>query len=441
MISKTKKIYLLILPFFVFIIALVLLIVFNKPIKDSSEAYSSKALNDKTSSEEGVKIVVEANNNFAFDFYSELVKSESSNIFYSPYSLSAALAMTYEGAAGKTAEEIKSVFYFPETDILAPNFAAIHNKINKVGKDYELKTGNALWLQHDYILLDEYTNRIKNFYNSQVENLDFVKEAEKSRQIINSYIEEQTNDRIKDLIPEGSLDAMTKLILTNAIYFKGNWFMEFDKSRTSEQNFKVDSQKIVKVPMMSMKMGDKEKFNYADLEKLQILELPYKGKEVSMFVLLPKQGETFDYLTGEESSFNYSLEDIDFSLNSFKEYKEKMKETKMDSISLPKFEFETKYFMKDTLTEMGMSSAFFEADFSKMNNSKDIVIDQVIHQAFIKVDEEGTEAAAVTAVMMELTSMRPQNIFKADHPFIFIIQDNETENILFLGRVVNPLEE
>ena len=379
---------------------------------------------DTGSTSQGIQEVVNANNKFAFDLYSELNKSEDGNIFYSPYSISAALAMTYDGAKGQTADEMKSVFHFPESNILRPNFAAIYNDINKKDKPYKLSTGNALWVQQDYQLLGEYLSTVEKYYGGKAANLDFAKEAEKSRQTINTFIEEQTDNKIKDLIPQGVLDASTRLILTNAIYFKGTWTWEFDKSDTREQDFRITPTNIVKTPMMHMK-NDKAKFNYADTGGLQILELPYKGDEISMLILLPTE----------------NLDAIELSLTAekLKEYMDQMKETELDGIFLPKFEFDTKYFMKETLSKMGMPTAFGNADFSGMTGKKDLLIDFVIHQAYVKVDEEGTEAAAATAVGAGITSVGPpRKIFRADHPFIFIIQEKKTGNIVFLGRVIDP---
>ncbi|MCK5321605.1 serpin family protein [Candidatus Pacearchaeota archaeon] len=399
--------------------------------------------NDTGSTQQGIQEVVNANNQFTFDLYSELNQDKESNIFYSPYSISAALAMTYEGAKGQTADEMKSVFHFPNDNILRPNFAAIYNTINEGNNAYELKTGNALWVQHDYPFLEDYTNRVEKYYGGKIANLDFVKETEKSRQTINSFIEEQTNNKIQDLIPKGVLNAMTRLVLTNAIYFKGTWEWEFDKSDTRDQNFKVTPTNIVKTPMMYMK-NEKTEFNYADVENLQILELPYKGEEISMLVLLPKQGEDYDYETGEMVTAEYTLEDIELSLEKLNEYKNQMQETKLEVIYLPKFEFDSKYFMKETLSSLGMPTAFKDdggADFSGMDGTRNLFIDKVIHQAYIKVDEKGTEAAAATAVVMGFTSAGPRTVFRADHPFIFIIQEKGTGNILFLGRVVDPTKQ
>lgn len=393
---------------------------------------------DVGSTQQGIQQVVNANNQFAFELYSELDKSNEGNIFYSPYSISAALAMTYEGAKGQTADEMKSVFHFPESNILRPNFAAIYNEINRGNEAYELRTGNALWVQQDYPFLQDYTSRVEKYYGGKAANLDFAGETEKSRQTINGFIEEQTNDKIKDLLPPGSLNTLTRLVLTNAIYFKGTWEWEFDKSDTRDQDFKISPTNIVKTPMMYMD-PDKARFNYADIGELQILELPYKGEKISMLILLPKQGEDYDYETGERIVSDYTLKDIEVSFEKLNEYKAQMKETKLDSISLPKFEFDTKYTLNENLKALGMPTAFDSnnADFSGMTESEKIWIDFVIHQAYVKVDEKGTEAAAATAVGM-IGSAMPRNFFRADHPFIFIIQERETGNILFVGRVTDP---
>jgi serine protease inhibitor len=379
---------------------------------------------DIGSTEHGMNTVIDANNQFAFDLYSELSKSEKGNLFYSPYSISAALAMTYEGASGKTADEMKSVFHFPESNVLRTNFAAIYNDINKGSKDYELKTGNALWVQNNFKLLPDYTSNVEKYYGGKAANLDFITQTEQSRLTINSFIEQQTNGKIKELLEKGMLNSMTRLVLTNAIYFKGTWEWEFDKSDTNEQDFKVTPSNTVKAQMMYMK-PDKAKFNYYEDEKLQILELPYKGN-ISMLVLLPADNLNSIALTAEKLSL----------------YKAKMKQTKLDAIYLPKFEFDTKYGMNENLKALGMPTAFdaSSADFSGMTGKKDLFIGFVVHQAYVKVDEKGTEAAAATAVGMELTSAGPRDqiIFRADHPFIFMIQDKG--NILFMGRMNDPTQ-
>ena len=379
---------------------------------------------DTGSTEEGIIEVVNTNNQFAFELYSDLSKSETENIFFSPYSISSALAMVYEGARAETAEEIKSVFHFPDYSKLRSNFAAIYNGINSGNQDYELRTGNALWVQQDYPVLKNYTEVIERYYGGKATNVDFIKETEKSRQTINSFIEEQTNGKIKELIPEGFLDSMTRLVITNAIYFKGTWKWQFDPKDTKDRDFKITPTNVVKVPMMYMK-PEKAMFNYAHLEDLQILELPYKGENVSMLIILPEKDLNSIHLTAEN----------------LEKWKSEMKKTKIESIYLPKFEFDTKYLLNENLKTLGMPTAFTpSADFSGISGKKDLFIDFVIHKAYVKVDEEGTEAAAATGVGMKLTAMPESIVFRADHPFLFIIQQKDTGNILFMGRVVNPAE-
>ena len=374
---------------------------------------------------EEVGSVVEANNQFSFELYSKY-KSKDGNIFFSPYSISTALAMTYEGARGKTADEMQAVFHFPKDETLRRNsFLESYNGINKEGKAYTLKTANALWAQKDYPFLDSYFSLVKQYYGGNVTNLDFAGQTEESRLTINKWVEEQTNNKIKDLIPKGILDSLTRLVLTNAIYFKGMWVMQFDKAKTIEKDFEISPGKTVKAMMMSL-TGEEAVFKYAEEEDLQVLELPYKGEELSMLILLPKKG---------------GMDSLEAILNAqqISELRKGLHKQRVD-VYLPKFKFETKYFMKDTLKKMGMPTAFsMAADFSGMNGKKELYIYQVIHQAFVEVNEEGTEAAAATAVVMRLKSMAPMKIiFNADHPFIFLIQEKDTGNILFLGRVSEP---
>lgn len=378
---------------------------------------------DSGATHEGVSSVVSASNQFAFDLYLELREDEEGNIFFSPYSISTALAMTYEGARGQTAEEMQSVLHFPEdNDTRRYSYARLHNQLNKEDKDYTLQTANALWAHEDYQFLDEYFDIIERYYVGNTTNLDFVEQPEESRETINNWVEERTNDKIKDLIPQGFINWLTRLILTNAIYFKGNWVTQFDPEDTQEQDFKVSPEKTVKTPMMSI---TGESFNYTATEDLQILEMPYEGNDLSMLILLPK---------GDD------LESVEASISAEKisEWRDDLNEQEID-IYIPKFKFETKYFLKKELQEMGMPTAFTDsADFSGMDDTRNLHIGFVIHQGFVEVNEEGTEAAAATGVGMELTCAPPS--FRADHPFIFLIQHKESGNILFLGSVMDPTE-
>jgi len=373
--------------------------------------------------------VVSANNQFAFDLYSRY-KSKEGNIFYSPYSISLALAMTYEGARGETAEEIQAVFHFPQdANMRRESYLDLYQEINKKDKKYKLSTANALWAQENYKFLEDYFNLVEKYYHGKTTNLDFINETEKSRLTINGWVEEKTNNKIKDLIPFGLLSPLTRLVLTNAIYFKGFWLKQFDKKGTKEEEFRVSPNNTISVPMMHLAAQEKPNLNYAETNELQILELPYDGNELSMIILLPK---------GDD------LKAVEGSLNSEKlsEWKKLLRNEKVN-VYLPKFKFETKYSMAQDLEDMGMSIAFGgDADFSGMTGEKDLFIGEVIHQAFVDVNEEGTEAAAATAVAGHrgISTPKQTKIFKVDHPFIFIIQDNETGNIIFIGRVSDPTE-
>ena len=380
-----------------------------------------------------IKNVVDANNQFALDYYSKLKSKDSGNIFFSPFSISSAFVMTYEGAKSETAEEMRSVFYFPEdSNLRRTEYASIFDELNKGDKKYKLSSANALWAQQDYQFSKDYFDNVEKYYSGKATNLDFKKDPEGSRITINSWVENQTNEKIKDLIPSGLINTMTKLVLTNAIYFKGEWVKQFNKNDTKEENFRTSNGGAVKAQMMQ-RTDDEAIFNYAENSNLQILEMPYSGNELSILLLLPKN----DNLTKLESIL---------STKNISDWKKNLEEQRV-KIYIPKFKFETKYFMADDLKEMGMPLAFSDStDFSGMTASgkKDLKIDEAIHQAFVEVNEEGTEAAAATAVIMApLGAAGPQKepkipIFRADHPFIFLIQQKSTGDILFMGRVVNP---
>lgn len=402
-----------------------LLVLVSVPVGQTEQQTS--LADDKGATPAGISAVINANNQFAFDLYAELRKSaEGKNVFFSPYSISTALAMTYEGARGKTAEEMQSVFHFPTDGKLRKSaFAAIHNQLNKPDSKFKLSIANSLWAQKDYKFLSEYLTTLQQYYAGKATNLDFVGATEESRGTINKWVEDKTNDKIKNLLPQGSLTPLTRLVLTNAIYFKGTWIKQFDKSQTKDGDFRVSSTSTIKVPMMHP--ADKNAtFNYAETSDLKILEMPYEGGKLSMLVLLPK---------GDLSLLEPSL-----SLDKINDWKSKLREQRVD-VLMPKFTLDTKYPMNGTLAQMGMPTAFDEdrADFSGMTGAKSLYISAVIHQAFVDVNEEGTEAAAATAVVMSGKSVPPPvPIFRADHPFIFVIQDKANGNILFIGRVANP---
>jgi serpin B len=372
--------------------------------------------------------VLEANNQFAVDLYQKY-RSNDGNIFFSPFSISSALAMTYEGAKGQTAGEMQKVLHFPgDIGVLRSGYSEIYERLNKASKPYKLSTANALWAQKDYPFAGEYLSTVEKYYYGKVTNLDFAKDAENSRQTINNWVEAKTYDRIKELIPVGLLTPATRMVLTNAIYFNASWLSQFETLATNDQDFKSDT-KSVSVKMMHQKAG----YNYGETDKLQILEMPYEGEDISMLIILPKG----DNLEGLERTL---------STKNLADWKKNMK-GELVELSLPKFEYENKYYMAADLKEMGMPTAFIypAADFSGISPTKELYIGEVIHQTFVGVSESGTEAAAATAVVMRELGASPgihipqiPKIFKADHPFIFIIQERESGNILFMGRVTDP---
>lgn len=379
-----------------------------------------------------VKNVTDANNQFAFDYYGKLISKDDSNVFFSPFSISAAFVMTYEGAKGQTAEQIRSVFYFPDNiDLIRKEYKAIFSDINKKNKGYELNSANALWAQQDYKFSKDYFENTENYYGGKATNLDFKKNPKESASTINEWVENQTNNKIRNLISPDAINEGTKLILTNAVYFKGEWIKKFNKIFTEEEDFRTANDGVVKTQMMRL-TGGEAIFNYAENINLQILEMPYSGNELSALFILPKS----DNLKKLESIL---------STKNLSDWKNNMKEQQV-KVYIPRFKFERTYTMTEDLKDMGMSIAFSDsADFSGMTETGDreLKIDQAIHKAFIDVYEEGTEAAAAT--MISMTFMGPGStkepkipIFRADHPFIFIIQNKSTGNILFIGRVVNP---
>ncbi len=375
----------------------------------------------------GTGIIARANNRFALEIFTQIKKHhKDENIFFSPLSIVTALTMVYEGARGQTAKELEQVLHIPsEPESRRQNFAHLINELNRKDKKYTLGIANALWAQKDYRFLKKYFQVIEKYYQGRAINVDFVKETEETRKKINNWVEEKTKGKIKNLIPEGTLKPLTRLVLTNAIYFKGNWAQQFDKQLTHSEEFQTLSRDTVKVPMMSF-TGDKAKFNYAEIEGIQILELPYEGDDLSMLILLPEPGKV--------AALEESL-----SFDKLTRWQGLLRKQQVD-VYLPRFKLKTKYFLAKILIEMGMPSVFGvkPTDFSGMDGTKNLSISKVIHQGFVEVNEEGTEAAGATGIVMELAMKKKIPIFRADHPFLFLIQHKPSGTILFFGRVGNP---
>ncbi len=363
----------------------------------------------------------ESINAFGIDLYRFLAGS-SENIFFSPFSLSTALAMTYLGADGNTALQMRKVLHF-EDEGLHESFSNLIDSLNKPAEDYKLSIANALWLQEGYPLLESFLAAVEKYYRAPVNSVDFVNDPKNSVRRINDWIEQKTEGKIKDMINEDDVDSLTRLIITNAIYFKGNWVVSFDPQATKKDVFFVSEDKTVEVDMMKLTAD----FNYFEDEKVQILELPYAGGNLSMIVVLPKRG------------VRLSEVEKDLSLEKFQGWLRNLRNRRVE-VMLPRFKVMQRFSLKKTLSEMGMVDAFTNAaDFSKMDGTKILKIQNVIHQAFVEVNEEGTEAAAATGVIIGI-KMGPNMpvVFRADKPFLFFIYEKNNGVILFMGRLQKP---
>lgn len=358
----------------------------------------------------------ESINQIAIDLYKKLSAANNENLCLSPYSISTALAMTYGGARGETAEQMGNTLHFGGQGATHPAFSYIRRKLTAIQKRgaVQLSVANSLWPQNDYTFLPDFLALTREFYGSEIVSVDYKSDAEVARRQINVWVEAQTNERIKDLIPEGMLDSLTRLVLANAIYFKGAWANSFNPQFTQSIPFILASGKSLDVPMMSQTA----EFKLARGKAFQVLELPYEGDDLSMLILLPSIGTPFP----------------DLDLDMIGELKFTRKTV---MVQLPRFKIESTFRLGDTLAAMGMPLAFSpRADFSGMTGTNDLHIGAIVHKAFLEVNEEGTEAAAATAVTMQTTSMPAK--FIANHPFLFFIRENSTGTILFIGRVSDP---
>jgi serpin B len=376
-------------------------------------------------------LLVEGNSAFAFALYQAL-RGQEGNLFYSPYSISLALAMTYAGARGETAQQMADTLQFLlEQDRLHPAFNWLDAELasrgqgaqGKDGKGFRLNIVNAIWGQKNYSFLSDFLDVLAEDYGAGLRILDFITEAEKSRLAINQWVSNQTEGRIKDLIPPDAISDLTRLVLTNAIYFNAAWAYPFDEKVTVNGSFYLLDGGQVTVPMMKQT----ESFGYADGEGYQAIELLYDGGELSMVILLPEAGAFEAFEKGLQA------QQVDAIIGD-------LQGTRV-TLTMPKFEFDSEFGLKDTLAGMGMPIAFSpdEADFSGMTGNRELFISAVLHKAFVAVDEAGTEAAAATAVIMDNRAvLEPPVEVTIDRPFVFLIRDIETGAVLFVGRVLNP---
>jgi serpin B len=381
-------------------------------------------------SEADLALLIEGNSAFAFELYQAL-REEKGNLFYSPHSISVALAMTYAGARNETAEQMAATLQFLlEQERLHPAFNWLDAELasrgeGAEGKDEEgfrLNIVNAIWGQKDYSFLTDFLDVLAENYGAGLRILDFITETEKSRLTINEWVSDQTEGRIKDLIPQGAIDALTRLVLTNAIYFNAAWEYPFDEDMTADGPFYLLDGGQVSVSMMKQT----EAFGYTEGEGYQAVELQYDGNELSMVVLLPEADQFQAFEEGlQAQQVNAIISGLQLT---------------EVALTMPQFEFDSEFSLKDTLAGMGMPIAFSgAADFSGMTGTLDLHITEVLHKAFVSVDEAGTEAAAATAVIVGESAMPGQPVeVNIDRPFIFLIRDIETGAILFVGRVLNP---
>jgi serpin B len=371
--------------------------------------------------------VVEGNNAFAVALYHQL-RPQGGNLFFSPESISTALAMAYAGARGNTASEMAKALHFTlPPGQLHPAMGALLRDLNAAHSDYQLNVANALWAQQGYTFRDEFLNLLKTDYGAGLQQVDFKGATEAARSTINQWVEQKTQDKIKDLLAPGALRPDTRLVLTNAIYFQGNWQTQFDKAQTRDEDFYVSQTKLTTAPLMHREGS----FGYFDGETFQVLEIPYKSNELSLIVLLPKERSG---LPGLENSMT--------ALN-MQQWLSQVAPVSKVIVTIPKFKSTQQFELSAALRGLGMAQAFdADADFSAMTGKRDFAISAVIHKAFVDVNEEGTEAAAATAVTMRALAMRapgaPPPVFRADHPFIFLIRDNGSRSILFMGRMADP---
>ncbi len=375
------------------------------------------------------KAAVLGNTAFALDLYQQL-RSEKGNLFYSPFSISTALAMTYAGARGTTETEMAAALHFdlPQAQ-LHPAFNALdlalaqlgQGAAGKDGQGFRLNISNALWNQMGETLAAPFLDTLGENYGAGVHVVDFIGAADKSRTLINDWVATRTEDRIKDLLPQGSVTSDTRLVLTNTVYFNAAWAQPFSAAATKLAPFTRGDNSQVDVQTMSANQD----LAYGDGSDYAAVSLPYDGNELSMVMILPPQGGLDAF---EASLTPTRLTDILTKMG-----------THSVSITMPRFKVESSFSLRDALSTLGMPAAFSdEADFSGINGKGGLSIGSVIHKAFVDVDEAGTEAAAATGVTVGVTSLPEPAEIHLDHPYLFLIRDNKSGTILFLGRVENP---
>lgn len=365
-------------------------------------------------------------NQFAWELYQQL-RAEQGNLFLSPSSISTALAMTATGARGGTAEQMTQVLHLVKDPA---KYAAQHQQmltsLLDQPKGFELRIANALWGQVGHPFRQEFVDGLRQHFRAEAQSLRFNRDPERSRETINRWVEDVTKNKIQELIPSGALSAQTKLVLANAIYFKGKWATPFDKARTKPADFFPTTGEAFPVETM-WALRD---MGYAENDTVQVVEMPYEGYRLSMVVMLPKKKGGLDQIeTGLTSTH------VDTLLRGLRSRKV--------NLHLPRSKTTSSFDLKRTLQALGVRHAFESgvADFSGMDGTRELFIDLVLHKAFCEVNEEGTEAAASTVVGMKRAAAPredPPVEFKADHPYLYMIRDTQTGCLLFLGRMTDP---
>lgn len=369
----------------------------------------------------------EANGTFALRLLKILCQDSRRNVFYSPVSISSALAMVLLGAKGNTAAQMAQVLSLNTEKDIHGNFQSLLAEMNKPGTQYLLRMANRLFGEKTCEFLSTFKESCLRFYHAELEQLSFAKAAEQSRKHINTWVSKKTEGKIQDLLPGNSIDAQTKLVLVNAIYFKGRWNEQFDKTYTTEMPFKISQKEQRPVQMMFQEAT----FNLAYIEEIQaqVLELPYTGEELSMLILLP------------DDNVDLSLVEKNLTFEKFIAWTKPdyMKSTEVE-VLLPRFKLEEHYDMESVLQHLGIIDAFQQrkADFLAMSTERDLCLSKFVHKSFVEVNEEGTEAAAASGVVVVECCMEYGPRFCADHPFLFFIRHNKANCILFCGRFSSP---
>nr|XP_002734390.1 PREDICTED: serpin B3-like [Saccoglossus kowalevskii] len=376
----------------------------------------------------GLKVLAKSQQDFAVDLYQTLTQSkqyQEENIVFSPFSISVALAMTYLGAKSESATQMEKVLKFHQVGIenIHPTFHMLRSEIFNQDAGYVLNAANKLFIDSNYTFVSEFLSATEAYYDSALEPLNFGN-PEESRVEINKWVDKQTQSLIQDLIPEGVISTMTKLVLVNAIYFKGKWANQFNPKFTKVDNFYLDKRNAVKIPMM-YNNENKFKFYADDVLKCQILEMPYSGSNLSMIAILP-----------DEVNGLLSLQK-NITSDTLQKWFSQLHETKVD-VTFPRFKMESSFQLKSELQKLGMVDIFVPdlADLTGMADNRELFVYDAVHKSFIEVTEEGTEAAAASAVLVGIESVRVHHKFNANHPFLFLIRDNTTGTVLFMGRIM-----